>query len=262
MNGKTGPSRSEPVKPHPVLPDYYTDPAHRPAFVRQLFDHTARHYDLINRMLSLGSGNRYRRCALERAGLRPGMQVLDVATGTGLLARQAVQVTGSPDAVLGLDASFGMLTEARALNIGLIQGAVEQLPITDESRDFLSMGYALRHVADLDSTFREFYRVLRAPGTLLILEIGTPPDRLSRILFELYLGRLIPWLSRWTTGQPQAQTLMRYYRDTIVHCVPAETILEAMTRAGFTETACTVEWGLFRAYRGCKRSLRPNPGSA
>ena len=134
----------KPLEPHPTLPDYYPDLAQRPAFVRGLFDRTARHYDRICQLMSFGSGNWYRRRALERAGLRPGMTVLDVATGTGLVARQALAIAGDPQAVIGLDVSAGMLAEVkRLLNIPLMQGLMEQLPVADACCDMVSMGYAL-----------------------------------------------------------------------------------------------------------------------
>ena len=243
----------QPVELHPILKQYYTDQLQRPPFVRGLFDRTARYYDRINRLLSWGTGSWYRRYALLRAGLRPGMQVLDVATGTGLVARQAVEVTGSEDSVFGLDVSDRMLAEAqRTLGIYLIQGSAEQLPVADASFDFLSTGYALRHVFDLDATFREFHRVLRPQGTLLLLEISRPHTRLGQLLLGIYLGCVIPWLSRWTTGNKEVQTLMRYYWDTIEHCVSPETILQTLARVGFVETGCQVDFGIFHAYSGHK----------
>jgi demethylmenaquinone methyltransferase/2-methoxy-6-polyprenyl-1,4-benzoquinol methylase len=247
---ETGVKKSSPVSPHPVLGQYYSDQTQRPAFVRTLFDRTARHYDRINRILSLGSGNWYRKRSLIRVGLRPGMRVLDVATGTGLVARQAARVTGATN-VVGLDVSFGMLQEARrSPGIGLVQASVEQLPMADAGFDVVSMGYALRHVADLGATFREFYRVLKPGGTLLILEITRPAPGLRHGLMRVYLGYLIPLLSRLTTGSREAQTLMRYYWDTIEHCVPAETILQALGNAGFDEVECLTEAGVFNAYLG------------
>ncbi len=242
-----------PLKPHPALPDYYSDLAQRPAFVRGLFDRTARYYDHVNRLLSLGSGGWYRRRALVRSGLRPGMTVLDVAIGTGLVAREALEITGDSQAVVGLDISAGMLAEVRrALGIALIQGLMERLPVADECFDRVSMGYALRHVADLNSTFCEFHRVLRPGGALLILEITRPAHPLARALLKLYLGRFIPLLSRLTTGERDLQTLMRYYWDTIDNCVPPETILQAIRAAGFHQADCHIELGLFRAYSGRK----------
>ena len=243
----------QPLEPHPALPDYYPDLAQRPAFVRGLFDRTAGYYDRVNHLFSFGSGSWYRRRALEQAGLRPGMTVLDVAIGTGLVARQALAITGDPQSVVGLDVSAGMLAEVgRLLKIPLLQGLMEQLPVANARFDFVSMGYALRHVADLNTTFREFHRVLRPGGTLLILEIARPAQPFKRALLKFYMGRLIPLLSRLTTGNRDMQTLMRYYWDTIEHCVPPETILDAIRTAGFAEAGCNVELGLFRAYFGRK----------
>lgn len=243
----------KPLEPHPTLPEYYPDLAQRPAFVRGLFDRTARYYDHVNRLLSLGSGSWYRRRALERVGLKPGMTVLDVAIGTGLVARQAIALTNDPQAVIGLDISAGMLAEVRRLlNIPLIQGLMEQLPLADGCCDRVSMGYALRHVADLNATFREFHRVLRPDGVLLILEIAQPVSPFKRAALKLYLGRLIPLLGRLTTGERDMQTLMRYYWDTIENCVPPDTIIEAIRNAGFAEAGCDVEFDLFRAYFGRK----------
>ena len=87
MNDSSGP-----VRPHPVLRPWYGDAEDRAPFVRALFDATAADYDRANQVLSLGSGAWYRRQALRRAGLRPGMDVLDVAIGTGLLAREAARL--------------------------------------------------------------------------------------------------------------------------------------------------------------------------
>ncbi len=237
-----------------MLPDYYPDLTQRPAFVRGLFDRTARHYDHINRLLSFGSGGWYRRQALLRAGLRPGMVVLDVAIGTGLVARQALAITGDSQAVIGLDISAGMLAELRrSLGIPLIQGLMEQLPVASACCDLVSMGYALRHITDLNATFREFHRVLRPGGALLILEISRPAHPVKRALLKCYLGRLVPLLGWLTTGQRDLQTLMHYYWDTIEHCVPPETILQAIRDAGFDGAGCHTEFDLFRAYCGRKR---------
>lgn len=249
----------QPLEPHPALPDYYPDLAQRPAFVRGLFDRTAGYYDRVNRLFSFGSGSWYRRRALLQAGLRPGMTVLDVAIGTGLVARQALAITGDPQSVVGLDVSAGMLAEVgRLLKIPLLQGLMEQLPVADARFDFVSMGYALRHVADLNATFREFHRVLQPGGTLLILEITRPAQPFKRALLKFYMGRLIPLLSRLTTGNRDMHTLMRYYWDTIEHCVPPETILDAIRTAGFAEAGCNVELGLFRAYFGRKAAAATN----
>lgn len=241
------------VPPHPALREYYDGASQRASFVRELFNQTAKYYDGINQYVSLGSGNLYRWRALKLAGLRPGMRVLDVAVGTGLLAAQAIRLTKNQSEVIGLDVSEGMLAEARrALDIPLIQGTAEHLPIADASIDFLSMAFGLRHVADLALTLREFHRVLRPGGRLLLIETGVPRAGWHRRLTSFYLGRLVPALCRWTTAKPEPQLLMQYYWDTVEHCIPLETILGTMQQTDFTGVNCHSVLDLFRAYTGTK----------
>ncbi|HXZ02387.1 MAG TPA: class I SAM-dependent methyltransferase [Stellaceae bacterium] len=241
------------AEPHPVIAGFYERRSERQPFVRSLFNTTAAHYDSINRLFSLGTGTRYRRRCLLRAGLRPGLRVIDVAVGTGLLAAEAIAVIGDAKGVIGVDLSEGMLAVARRkLGIPLVQGAAESLPLAGETADFLTMGYALRHVSDLVVAFREFHRVLRRGGTLLLLEIGKPTRPLSRAVVSAYLRRLVPVLSRLTTGDARARTLMRYHWETIENCVPAERILQAMRDCGFVACRCDVDLDVFRSFIGRK----------
>lgn len=241
------------VPPHPTLSAYYADPASRSSFVCDLFDRTAADYDTINRLASLGSGAWFRRQSLIRAGLRPGMQVADVAIGTGLVAREAVRVTGSPEHVIGLDISLAMLAQARrALGIPLVRCRAEALCLADRSVDFLTLGYALRHVPDLIETFAEFRRVLRPGGIVLILEISKPSRPFGQWLARFCLGGLLPLLARWSTDNPEAGRLMRYYWQTIDQCVPPDAILRALSVAGFTAVHCESTFDFLRNYRGVK----------
>ena len=186
-----------PVRPHPLLAKHYVTLDERPGYVQALFDDAAQQYERINRFFALGTGGWYRRRALQRAHLHRGMRLLDVAVGTGLVARAALHVTENHVEVIGLDVSQGMLKETRRkLAIPLIQGNAEQMPIADASVDFVTMGYALRHVVDLSCAFQEFRRVLRPGGTLLLLEITPPRGRVGRGLAEWYLGRVVPLLCR------------------------------------------------------------------
>ena len=223
-------------------------------FVRHLFNSTAPHYDAINRLFSLGSGGWHRRRCLRRAGLRQGCRVVDVAVGTGLLAREALAITGDRRSVIGVDLSEGMLAIAREkLGVPLVQGAAEALPIADGVADFVTMGFALRHVADLVAAFREFRRVLRRGGTVLLLEVGRPDKWLNRAVATTYLGRLLPVLSRLVTGDDDAQALMQYHWRTIEACVRPEIVLEAMAEADFDDSRCITDLDLFRSYIGRKR---------
>lgn len=245
--------RSHVTQARATIAQYYAEPATRLSFARDLFNRTARHYDPVNRLFSLGSGSWYRRTCLLQAGLRPGLKVIDVAIGTGLVAREALAITGDRSAVIGVDISEAMLAIARKkLGISLIQGTAEALPLADGVADFVTMGYAVRHVANLQVTFREARRVLRPDGTLVLLEISAPRRRLARIFASTYIGGLVPLLSLITTGNPDARALMRYHWETIVNCVPPEAIMQAMSDSGFFDVNCQTYFDLFRCYVGRK----------
>src|SRR5262245_55335774 len=129
------------VPPHPLLREYYGVDASRQGFLNNLFDRTAARYRAIDQATTYGSGLRYRRWALSEPGLRPGMRVLDVGCGPGLMTQCAQRLVGPTGYVIGLDPSFGMLREApKGPSWTLIQGVGEELPFADDSFDFLSMG--------------------------------------------------------------------------------------------------------------------------
>jgi demethylmenaquinone methyltransferase/2-methoxy-6-polyprenyl-1,4-benzoquinol methylase len=250
----TEPRADQPLAPHPTLTPYYGSEENKPSYVRRLFDESAVSYDHIESRMAFGTGRWYRRQALERAGLTAGQRVLDVATGTGLVAREAVAITGDPRLVVGLDPSPGMLGEARRqLDISGVLAAGESLPWRDGSYDFLSMGYALRHLADLTVTFREFARVLRPGGTVLVLEWSKPSGRLHLAFLRFYLKWIVPVFTRLTTRNRDAAVLMRYFWETIDACVPPADILTALERAGFADVKRTLVLGMFSEYTGVKR---------
>ena len=154
------------------LDEYYDSAEARRKRVDGMFDAGAKHYDWINGLMSFGSGRRYRSDALKRHGLAEGQQVLDVGSGTGVLALIAQETVGDQGRVVALDPSTGMLTQARANGVNsMVTGLAESLPFPDRQFDMLTMGYALRHVADLEQTFVEYRRVLKSGGKVLLLEI-------------------------------------------------------------------------------------------
>lgn len=237
------------MRPHESIAGRYEDDEGKRKFVRDLFNRGAPHYDRIGRVGFFGTGHLHRRRALERAGLRPGMDALDVACGTGAVTRAMLEVLGGKGRVCGVDPSEGMLNEARKSVPAEFQpGQAEALPFPDASFDFLAMGYALRHVADLRQAFAEYQRVLRPGGRLLILEISRPQTRVGLVLSRLYFRDLLPGLSWFITGSQDARQMMSYYWETIDACVPPPTIQQAILSAGFIGANRHVEMGIFSAY--------------
>ena len=242
---------SDAIPPHPPLQQYYGDASQRERFVRDIFDETAAWYDDIIGMLSFGSGGRYRRDALRRAGLTAETRLLDLATGTGVVAREASKITPR---VTGADASIGMLVAGRAKQrMPAVQAKGERLPFRDQSFDMITIGYALRHFADLRGAFVEYRRVLRDGGKILILEITPPRSRAGYAALRFHLNRVVPLLARLRSGSAAAKTLMHYYWDTIASCVPPETILATLAEAGFTDARRHVELGTFSEYTAVRR---------
>ena len=248
----TSPTR--PLAPHPTLSLYYENDAVRQHFVNGLFDATARHYETVETMLSFGSGSWYRRKAMQDAGLRSGMRVLDLATGTGAVARGAEQIVGKEGTVIALDASFGMLREWRGVSSSRrIQGLGASLPLASGSFDFITIGYALRHFGDLQASFNELFRLLRPNGTLLILEITPPHKGAGHQLLRFYMKHLVPFLTRVATRSREVGTLMRYYWDTTDTCVAPSSILSALESAGFDRVERKVTFGIFSDYIAKRR---------
>lgn len=221
----------------------------RQQYLRGLFDHAAPSYERVIRWGSLGTGQWYRRQALARAGLRPGMRVLDLATGTGATARAAVDLLGSPRGVTGVDASLGMLREARArLPARFVQGEAERLPLRAAAFDFLVLAYALRHVASLETAFRECFRVLAPGGTAVILEFHRPRRRWSRGVMRWYIRSFVPWLARSSARGTDAGEMLRYCWDTVDGMAPADQVVAALARSGFPSVRCRVWAGVFSEY--------------
>jgi demethylmenaquinone methyltransferase/2-methoxy-6-polyprenyl-1,4-benzoquinol methylase len=221
------------VPGHAPLRKYYGADDKRREYVSTIFDGTAQHYDTIEALL-LNGALWYRKHCLKRAGLGPGMRVLDVAIGTAAVARGAVQLVGPSGSVIGVDPSRNMISQARKHFSGPIaRGVAERLPFRSDHFDFVTMGIALRHVSDLVATFAEYFRVLKPGGTMWILEGHAPASRIGRSLTRLMMYRMVPALTLAATGSRQAKEFMEFYWDTVEESATPQQILGVVAEVGF-----------------------------
>jgi demethylmenaquinone methyltransferase/2-methoxy-6-polyprenyl-1,4-benzoquinol methylase len=166
----------------------------------ELFRGLPERYDLLSALLSFGQDPRWRRALVRTVAPSSGERVLDVATGTGLVAAELAR---SGCAVVGVDQSPEMLAAARRRfaraateRVELVEGEAEELPFASASFDALTFTYLLRYVEDPAATMRELARVVRPGGRVASLEFGIPPSALARTAWRIYTAVGLPLLGR------------------------------------------------------------------
>ena len=208
------------------------DKAHR---VRGVFDAVAPKYDVMNDLMSLGLHRAWKTYAVAVANLREGDRVLDLAAGTGDLARAFARQVGTSGLVLHTDINEAMLRQGRdrLLDEGLVLPAVlcdaERLPLPDASFDLVSVAFGLRNMTHKERALAEMARVLRHGGRLLVLEFSKVAAPLAKA-YDWYSFNVLPRLGQWVTGDGASY---RYLAESIrMH--PDQATLKAMMKtAGF-----------------------------
>lgn len=236
-----------------VVGGYYTTRDEKQKFLRRIFDRTAPYYEGIARWGWFGTGGIYRRNVLRRAGVTRNMRVIDVASGTGPVARALMTLLDSPDQIVCVEPSAGMIAESRK-TVPCVhhQATAEALPVMDESFDFLTMGFALRHVDDLDATFEEFHRVLKVGGKALVLDVTMPSGRVGRFFFRAYFKHILPALTLVFSRDSEAHRLMKYYWETMEQMTDREDVQTIMREAGFRSVKHRVLLGCFSEYEAIR----------
>lgn len=196
-----------------------------------MFDRIAPRYDRMNRLLTLGNDQRWRRALVRRLGIGPGDRVLDLACGTGDFVALCQELGAD---VVGLDFSRGMLDAADAvLRPALVQGDALRLPFADGVFTAAVSGFALRNFAAIPPVLGELARVLQPGGRLGLLEVDTPPNRLVAAGHRLYFRHAVPLAGRlFADGRAY-----RYLPESTVYLPGQDELVRMLVVAGFRRIA-------------------------
>jgi demethylmenaquinone methyltransferase/2-methoxy-6-polyprenyl-1,4-benzoquinol methylase len=205
--------------------------------VERMFDAISGPYDRLNRLLSLGRDQAWRRRVARALELRPGEVVCDLGTGTGDLALEVARVLAPGGVVVGLDLSFGMMREglgkrprAAPAHLGFARANAAQAPLADGSVDGVSMGWVLRNVGDREAVYREVLRILRPGRRFVVIDMSRPTGPVSRAGFWAFRHLLMPVLARIAGGEKDAY---RYLASSTDSFPRRAEIAAEMERAGF-----------------------------
>ncbi len=234
-------------------------------YVRSLFEAIARHYDLMNMIMSGGMLRLWQRAFAARTGLEAGGSALDVCAGTAELSLVMARRVGPAGRVVGIDFSPEMLEVGRAkvraaarttpaAPIELIEGDALALPFPDSTFDCAASGFALRNVKDIQQAISEMVRVVRPGGRVVSLELSKPSNPLIRHPYYLYFYHIVPLLG-WLID-PRTERRLRAYGWLPKSLIPFPTqdgLAEVFRRAGLVDVGYRgLTGGIVSVHHGTK----------
>jgi len=232
--------------------------AEKAGLVGQVFHSVASRYDLMNDLMSMGIHRAWKRFAIEQMQLRPGLQVLDVAGGTGDLTRRIAQRIGDSGKVILSDINSSMLEAGRDRladegivgNVEIVQANAEYLPFPDNSFDRIIIGFGLRNVTHKEQALASMYRVLKPGGQLLILEFSKPTLPGLGKIYDSYSFNILPVLGK-VVAKDEAS--YRYLAESIRKHPDQETLKQMMADAGFERSHYfNLSGGIVALHKGYK----------
>ncbi len=201
--------------------------------VWKMFDLISPTYDRINRILSFGMDQHWRKTVAKHLPSRSHMKILDIATGTGDQALALLNSKASIDSITGIDLSSEMLEIARRKVVRkaeFYRADAEKLPFSNGSFDAATFSFGIRNVMSPLNALKEIHRILKAKGRCLILEFSLPPKPIQ-VFFLFYLRHLLPRIGGFLSRKPQAY---RYLNQTIEHFPSGRAFCLLLKEAGFS----------------------------
>ncbi|MGH8496173.1 MAG: bifunctional demethylmenaquinone methyltransferase/2-methoxy-6-polyprenyl-1,4-benzoquinol methylase UbiE [Gammaproteobacteria bacterium] len=226
--------------------------------VRAVFDSVADRYDVMNDLMSGGFHRLWKRFTLSQTGLKPGQQALDVAAGTGDLARGLARQVGAQGRVVVTDINNAMLTRGRdrlldagiAANVSFVQADAETLPFATGSFHCVTIAFGLRNVTDKPAALADMLRVLKPGGQLLVLEFSAPVRPGLKPLYDFYSFNVLPLMGRVVAGDAASY---RYLAESIRRHPPQRALRTLMEDAGFERCRYhNLSGGIVALHRGYK----------
>ncbi len=209
--------------------------------VARMFDNISGRYDFLNHFLSLGIDKGWRKKAIRLLKPYSPKSILDVATGTGDFAIQALDL--HPDKIVGVDISEGMLEvgrkkmTARGLNniIEMRSGDSENLPFSDNNFDAVTVGFGVRNFENLEKGLIEIYRVMKPGAMLVVLEFSKPVRFPFKQIYNLYFKIILPKIGRWVSRDKAAYT---YLPESVEAFPDGNDFIRILNETGFKNTEC------------------------
>ncbi|WXU00187.1 MAG: Ubiquinone/menaquinone biosynthesis C-methyltransferase UbiE [Catillopecten margaritatus gill symbiont] len=207
------------------------------SMVRGVFDSVASKYDLMNDVLSFGAHRLWKHYTISASNVKAGDKVLDIAGGTGDLARAFKKKVGDTGQVVLSDINAAMLSEGRknlidkgVPGVEFVQLSGEQIPFTDNTFDCVSIAFGLRNVTDKDQCIREMHRVLKPGGCMLILEFSKTDIALLEKFYDFYSFSVMPKLGKIIANDEESY---QYLAESIRKHPDQETLKQMSLDAGF-----------------------------
>ncbi|KJK13857.1 ubiquinone biosynthesis methyltransferase UbiE [Terrabacter sp. 28] len=222
----------------------------KPVDVASMFDTVAEKYDVTNDVLSLGQDRLWRRAVVKAVAARRGERILDIAAGTGTSSEPWAD---EEIEVVPADFSLGMLRVGRRRRPDMAFTAADAmcLPFADESFDVVTMSFGLRNVADPEVALREFLRVTKPGGRLLVCEFSQPVNKVFRTVYTNYLMRALPPVARRTSSNPDSYV---YLAESIRAWPPQGELAGIIEGAGWQQVGWTnLTGGIVALHHGTKR---------